>query len=76
MKNTSKKNLEAIDPKRLALLVEGDPVAQYWFFTNLTFVKRENGHVTLRDKNGNEKQVYESLFMKYGLLSRRNNSQI
>ena len=46
----------------------GDPIERYSYFRNLTFVERSNGHVTMRDKFGNERRVYESLFLKYARL--------
>ena len=57
-----------LDSNALARLAPGDPVAQYGPFVGLTFVGRENGHVTLRDKHGNEKRVYEYLFLKHGFV--------
>lgn len=66
--NTPKSKLEAINLHRLAQLAAGDPVARYGPFVGLTFVGRENGHVTLRDKHGNEKRVYESLFLRHGFV--------
>lgn len=47
----------------------GDKIERYGPFINLTFVSRENGHVTMRDKFGNEKRVYESLFMKHAVIT-------
>lgn len=66
--NKSKSQLEAVDLHRLARLSAGDPVARYGQFVGLTFISHENGYVTLRDRHGNEKRVYESLFLKHGFL--------
>lgn len=50
---------------KLVNLNPGDKVDSYDIFTNLTFVSEENGHVTIKDKNGGLKTVYTSLFLKH-----------
>jgi len=39
---------------------------EYGMFTNITFEGTDSKHVIMKDKNGNEKRVFKSLFKKYG----------
>jgi hypothetical protein len=52
-----------------------DAIYNYGFFKNVRLIACdvEKGEVTLKDKNGNEKSVYLSLFRKHGKLIRRTN---
>lgn len=47
---------------------EGDPIARYGFFVNLTFVSSGDDHVTMMDSFGNTKKVYKWLFLKHAFL--------
>jgi len=51
--------LEAMKP--------GDRITRYGFFVNLVFVNydQNNSTVVMKDKSGNNKEVYLSLFLKH-----------
>ena len=58
-------------PEALAGLAPGAEIERYGFYgpsAGLVYVGRDNGHVTMRDSSGNEKRVYESLFLKYACI--------
>jgi hypothetical protein len=66
-----------ITKEQLRILPEGTPVS-YGPYGNVEFVRetmiKENGeyhtepHVVMRDKHGNEKRVFSSLFLKYATV--------
>lgn len=55
----------------LVQLLPGDRIESYGFFVNLFFVKEADGHVTMRDRFGNDKVVKTSLFLKYAKFTPR-----
>ena len=46
--------------------IEKGTKVKYDIFQNITFEGTDEVHVILKDKNGNVKKVYKSLFLKYG----------
>ncbi len=47
----------------------GDKV-KYCFFTNLTYLGKDDRHVILSDSLGKESKIFIELFMKYGMCKR------
>lgn len=48
--------------------IEKGTKVTYSLFKNITFEGTDEAHVILKDKNGNIKKVYKSLFLKYGRI--------
>ena len=68
-KTKARRTAKAVGSRPLVRPKSGDPIKSYGPFANLTFVEESNGHVTMRDKAGNEKRVFKTLFDKYAVLA-------
>jgi hypothetical protein len=60
----------SVQLEELEAMKPGDPIASYGIFINITLQEfnRDKKTVTMRDRTGETKEVYLSLFLKHATL--------